>query len=353
MRTMRSARRQTRLGPEPSISIVLPNYNHSAYLPSSLSAIVTQTRPADEIIIVDDGSTDNSLDIIASFAARTPAMRVVRHVERQGVVAAVNRGIREATGDYIILASADERIMETMCERMAKARDAFPDAKLFVAHFTEWWPETGKLRCGEDGETALWFVEGPAPCRLSPEDLIAQLRRRHVRLSANAAMFERATLLKCGLLDGALKWHSDWFMIYAVAFRHGFVAIPEVLSWFRVTEESYSVRGVAATAEQERVVLNLHGKLSQPEYADIRRALMRGPSAMDPFMRQTLTVLPRHPRYWNRLVYIGAWWLREVALGRRPRRWARMLQRMGQAAGRPSGETLDAEAPSSGRRPRR
>jgi hypothetical protein len=163
-------------------------------------------------------------------------------------------------------------------------------------------------------------------------------------------MFQRETLLKCGLLDAELKWHSDWFMIYAVAFRYGFVAIPEILSWFRVTEESYSVKGVAATAEQARVVLNLHAKLDQPEFADVRQALMRAPSAMAPFMRQTLMVLPRYPRRWNRLGHIGAWWLREVALGRRPRRWARMLQHMSQYDIRASDPPQDAGAPPSGGR---
>ena len=311
----------------PTVSIVLPNYNHARELEVSLAAIAAQTRPADEVVIVDDGSTDDSLEVIAAFAARCPDLILVRHERRKGVIAAVNRGVRAASGDYVILASADERIMPDCCEAFTKAIAQFPQARLAVSKFTEWFPHTGVLRLGQDDECDLWFLRGDGTEWVSPPRFHQLLARAHIRLSVNSAMFERKLLLELGPFDPALRWHSDWFAIYAAAFRHGFCAIPRSLSWFRMTEDSYSVRGVANIADQERVIEALYANLDKHEFADLRSALMRSPSAMAPFMRVMLPMLARNPRRYREAISVGTWWLKEFAGGRRPRAWTRFLVR--------------------------
>jgi glycosyltransferase involved in cell wall biosynthesis len=306
----------------PTISIVMRNYNHASELRRSLPAIVNQSRPADEVIIVNDGSTDDSLAVIGEFASLTTTLRLVRNEVRQGVVAAVNRGLREAICDYVILAAADEQIVPDMCEQMETALIAFPHSQLVVAKFTEWFPETGITRHGQDDECDFWFVRGLQPIWVSPALLRDLLWRRHVRLSVNSAMFKRTALFEVGLFDPALEWHSDWFAIYATAFRHGFTAVPRVLSWYRVARESYSSNAGSNSKGQRRVVRNLHEKLDTAAFADVRRALMRAPSSMSPMMRATLLVLIARPSRYGRLAYIAAWWLREVVRGHRPRIWA-------------------------------
>jgi glycosyltransferase involved in cell wall biosynthesis len=327
----------------PTISIVLPNYNHARELGVSLAAIAAQTRPADEIVIVDDGSTDDSLEVIADFAARWPNLRLIKHEQRQGVVAAVNRGAREARGDYVILASADELILPDCCEAFAEAMAQFPQARLAVSKFTEWFPRTGELRLGQDSECDLWFLSGDGAEWVSPRRFHELLAKAHIRLSVNSAMFERALLLEIGPFDPALRWHSDWFAIYAAAFRHGFCAIPRTLSWFRMEEDSYSSAGAANTADQKRVIEALYAKLDMQEFADIRSALMRSPSAMVPFMRTMLPMLVKRPMRYLEAMSVGTWWLKQFLRGRRPRAWARFLNRnirppAGQAISIPPGE---------------
>jgi glycosyltransferase involved in cell wall biosynthesis len=327
----------------PTVSIVLPNYNHARELVVSLAAIAGQTRPADEIVIVDDGSTDNSLEVIAAFAARCPNLVLVKHQQRQGVIAAVNRGVREASGDYIILASADECIMPDCCETFTKAMACFPQARLAVSKFTEWFPQTGELRLGQDDECDLWFLGGDAPEWVSPPRFHELSAKAHIRLSVNSAMFERELLLQLGPFDPALRWHSDWFAIYAAAFRHGFCAIPRTLSWFRMAEDSYSVKGARNVADQEGVIEALYAKLDKHEFTDVRRALMRSPSAMVPFMRTMLPMLVKRPTRYPEAMFVGTWWLKQFLQGRRPRAWARLLNRkigppVGQAITIPPGE---------------
>src|SRR5262245_31118099 len=91
-----------------SISVVLPNYNHARFLPRSLTCLLRQTRPADEVIVIDDGSTDDSLAVIGEFARREPRVRVLRNEKNSGVVATLNRGLAEARGELVFLASSDD-----------------------------------------------------------------------------------------------------------------------------------------------------------------------------------------------------------------------------------------------------
>ena len=142
----------------PKIAIVIPNYNHADELKYSLHAILNQSRPADEIIVVDDGSTDNSIEIIEEFSRQFASIRLIRNMQRKGVIYSVNRGITCTKSEFIILASADERIMPDMCETMETAYMVYPDASLFVSKFTEWNAFSQSLSHGRRGEYDFWFT---------------------------------------------------------------------------------------------------------------------------------------------------------------------------------------------------
>ena len=86
------------------ISVIVPVYNGAAYLAETLDGVFAQTRPADEIVIVDDGSTDSSPDILRAFGSR---LSVIRQ-ENQGVAAARNVALTHASGDLICFIDQDD-----------------------------------------------------------------------------------------------------------------------------------------------------------------------------------------------------------------------------------------------------
>ncbi len=136
-------------------------------------------------------ASDNSLEVIAAFAADNPNLRLIKHEQRQGVAAAVNRGVRESRGDYVILASADERILPDCCEVFANAVAQFPQARLAVSKFTEWFQQTGEFRLGRDDECDLWFLSEDSAEWVSPLRFHELSAKAHIRLAVNSAMFER------------------------------------------------------------------------------------------------------------------------------------------------------------------
>lgn len=312
-----------------SISFVLPNYNHSRELRTSLPALLAQVRPADEILIVDDGSTDDSAAVIESFAIACRAIRLVRHQQRLGVAAAVNRGLREASGDYVILVSADEKVEPEMTAELEKAMLLFPKAELAVSFYGEWFPEQELLKTHDQTSvTGMWYVPADDPLFVGPQQLGTLLLKNNVYLHVNTAMFRRRSLLDIGGFDPALRWHSDWFAIYAIALRSGFCAVPRSLAWFRVDEASYSTRGIRDTRQQQQVMVSIIDKLRRPEFQYFRRAVLGSPVLLSPFMRSMLTALLKRPRYWTELLWICSWWLKQVVQGRRPAVWALQVQHL-------------------------
>src|ERR1043166_952802 len=101
----------------PKLSVIVPNYNHGHYLPVCLQSILDQSWPADEIIVIDDGSTDNSVEVIEGFARRHSNIRFYRNLENLGVVATINRAFSLVNGEFVFGSAADDHILPGLFEK--------------------------------------------------------------------------------------------------------------------------------------------------------------------------------------------------------------------------------------------
>jgi CDP-glycerol glycerophosphotransferase len=97
------------LRPDALLSVVVPVYQVEAYLPACLDSLLAVRYPHLEIVVVDDGSTDGSAAVAASYAARDERIRVVRQ-DNAGLGAARNTGLREATGDLVTFVDSDDTV---------------------------------------------------------------------------------------------------------------------------------------------------------------------------------------------------------------------------------------------------
>lgn len=109
--------------PAPAVSFVLPVYNVEAYLRKCLGSILSQTYPDFEVVIVDDGSTDNSLIICKQYANRDSRISV-HFQENQGQGIARNRGLDAAVGRYVCYVDPDDWVDDRMVEDLVPAMDA-------------------------------------------------------------------------------------------------------------------------------------------------------------------------------------------------------------------------------------
>jgi glycosyltransferase involved in cell wall biosynthesis len=115
------------------ITVMIGVYNGADYLGEAIDSVLAQTRPAHELIVVDDGSTDGSGDIAESYG---PPVRCIRQ-DRGGMAASRNRAIREATGDFFAFLDADDRFPPEKLERQLAVFDADPSLDVVYGHVTE------------------------------------------------------------------------------------------------------------------------------------------------------------------------------------------------------------------------
>lgn len=104
----------------PKVSVIIPIYNASEYLPLCLNSLVNQTLKDIEIICIDDGSTDNSLDILKEYAQRDSRFQIIKQ-KNQGSAAARNTALKFASGEYIGFMDSDDSINDIYFEDLYKA----------------------------------------------------------------------------------------------------------------------------------------------------------------------------------------------------------------------------------------
>lgn len=110
--------------PNPAVSIIIPNYNHAQYVGDAIDSVLNQTYTDYEVIVVDDGSRDNSREVIDAFGNKVRAI----YQQNQGLSAARNTGINAARGRYIGVLDADDMYEPDFLETLVSALESRPDA---------------------------------------------------------------------------------------------------------------------------------------------------------------------------------------------------------------------------------
>ena len=182
-----------------NISVIIPLYNKASEIELTLRSVLIQSLPPREIIIVDDGSTDRSAEIVESIGS--PLVRLIRQ-ENSGVSAARNRAMREATGEWVALLDGDD-MWGT-------------DYLATVAEMIERWPG-----CGAYG-TAFMIDDGnncvPASCceKMGVVDFFAESMTRYV-LIPSATTLRRDLALELGGFPEGMRMGEDQFLWTKIA----------------------------------------------------------------------------------------------------------------------------------------
>jgi glycosyltransferase involved in cell wall biosynthesis len=220
----------------------MPNRNHAMYLRHSIPAMLNQERPADEIIIFDDCSTDDSVAVIRDFQSRASNLRLIERERNKGVVANLNEGLALATGDYVAFPGADDLIHSDFLARTAALLDAHPAAACATG--------CAAIRDHNDRVTGyrplLWPLGDEG--YIGPDAYRRLLRRGDNHFLGAVLLYRREALVAIGGFDPLLGSMSDGIAARRLAARHGFCFTPAVLGVWRNQGGNYSM--VSATDPQ-------------------------------------------------------------------------------------------------------
>jgi putative glycosyltransferase (TIGR04372 family) len=218
----------------PSVTLVVPNFNHAQYLSESLGSIAAQTRVPDRVLVIDDASTDDSIAVIWRFIGEHPTWRLVQHSANAGVVAGQNEAIRTSDTEWIGFLGADDALHPEYLEKLITQAARFPDAGLICA-CTE--------IIGPTQARALRPVLLPASrsCYLGPHDVRKSLRQGDNYFSGVVSLYRRSALVALGGFDEQLGSFADAFLARQLALTFGVYFVAEILGYWRVHGQNYSL----------------------------------------------------------------------------------------------------------------
>lgn len=223
----------------PFISIIIPNYNTAHYLVEAIDSVYKSTLQDFEIIVVDDGSKDDSDAVVAPFQQ----LENFRYIEQEnrGLAGARNTGIREAKGEYLVFLDSDDIILPDKLFLQSEFLNANPayDAVYSASVFFK------------DGEPA-YKIETNFP-NFSGQILQQLLYGNFIHV--NAIMLKKEAVLKAGLFDEGLRELEDWDLWLRLSIAGSkFYYQHEVLSEVRLRKGSMTSNQIKMNATMVKVL---------------------------------------------------------------------------------------------------
>ena len=224
-----------------SISVVIPAYNSSRYIAGTLESVLQQTLPADEVLVVDDGSTDETASIAEQFG---PPVRVIRRPNSR-VAATRNAGIQEAVSEWIGFIDADDLWDSSKLERQMEELARHPGADVCY---------TGRRLLIQNRETTQFGEVVKVP----PANQIRESLFRQTSFLPSSVLIRKSALMAVGGFDTRCAYVEDWDLwLRLLHWGAKFVDCQEPLVHYRIHLDSMTSNSISTLEGAEDVYRRL------------------------------------------------------------------------------------------------
>jgi glycosyltransferase involved in cell wall biosynthesis len=184
--------------------VVIPCYNQARFLGEAVESVLCQTHADFEVIVVDDGSTDDTAEVASSYAAEDARVRLVRQ-ENRGLAGARNRGLAESRGEYVVFLDSDDRLLGGALEVGVRELASHPQCAFVSGHYRP---------ISADGDP----YAVPRQAGVDGDHYLALLRDNYISMPASV-MYRRWVFEEVGGFDGSVDAAADWDLYLRVARR--------------------------------------------------------------------------------------------------------------------------------------
>lgn len=230
------------------VSIILPTYNRAYCIRRAVDSVLCQTRADWELIVVDDGSSDDTEEIIAGYAAADSRVRYHRQPDNRGVSAARNEGIRQARYEYIAFQDSDDVWHADKLEKQMRVFEENPALGLVYCAMQGTRQDGSAVRI-PDLSIDRQFLRG---------NLYGLLLQGNV-IDAPAAVMRKSCVEKCGGFDESLSCLEDWELFLRIAGEYEIGYVDEALVDSDIHNEGVSSR-VGGYFEARCLMIAMHRK---------------------------------------------------------------------------------------------
>lgn len=208
----------------PLITVIMPSYNYARFISESIESVLTQSAGDLELLIIDDGSTDKSREIIADFAHKDHRVKALFHSKNEGISKTINDGFDVSSGKYIAITNADDVWAEDKIEQELGVLKN--NENLIV------WSE-GAIIDDRGNDTGKTFTQLHEATQKNKSGMIFDelLKRNFIMFSSILGL---RTILTKIRLDTKIKYMNDWLYFVDLAKDHEFYYIDKPLVKYRI-----------------------------------------------------------------------------------------------------------------------
>lgn len=230
----------------PRVSIIIPTYNCAQYIVQTIKSVFAQSYKDYELIIIDDGSTDNTRDILAPYLDRL----IYLYQANQGESVARNVGIQRARGEYIAFLDSDDWWLPGKLAKQVAAMDTHPDVVLTYGYV--FVVDNAGNRIAFRGQQQ--HGDGVQGKSLVFERLVVS----NFITNPNSVMVRRNTLMQTQLFDIEIEWGEDWQLWLQMALQGPFLFLPEELACYRMRRPGrrLEIESSAEFVQQNELILD-------------------------------------------------------------------------------------------------
>jgi len=196
------------------VSIIIPTYNCSSLLERAIKSVLAQTYENWELIIVDDGSTDGTKDLVANFRKIEPRIKYIWQNNSGAPARPRNTGIKSASGEYIAFLDHDDEWLPNKLEKQVALLENSPEIAFVSCNVIVVSPKRSEL------------ISSP---KYKGENFLKKMLEKNLILTASSVVVRREIFDKVGLFDETLKFADDWDMWVRIALKYKFDYIDEPL----------------------------------------------------------------------------------------------------------------------------
>jgi glycosyltransferase involved in cell wall biosynthesis len=230
-----------------AVSVVIPTYNNADYLADAIESVLAQTFRDIEIIVIDDGSTDQTGQVMSAYASRV----VYLHQANHGPSAARNRGITQAQGKYLAFLDADDLYLPDKMSLQVSFLEAHPEIDLVYSDGVRFKMSKGKKTTLPLSTSGDVFI-----LRSAPDQYVFHLMTRNI-FPIHAALVKRECVVKVNGFDEMLTAFEDWDLWFRIAEQYRFTFVDGEVVSYRVTPGSNSSDATRNYHEARKVFLKI------------------------------------------------------------------------------------------------
>lgn len=214
------------------VSVVVASYNHAEFLPQRMESLLGQTYPGLEILVIDDCSSDNSVEVLRAYGF-DPRVRLVVREQNGGWVTVSNQGVDMVSGEYVIFANCDDACAPDMIERLVRALRQYPSAG--IAFCRSLLVDAHDQVLGDDFtiREASFRVRCRTDTLLGGAEMSRFLLHSCVIPNLSAALIRRECFSAVGTLSQEYRANSDWDLFFRIAARYDIAYVAAPLNRFR------------------------------------------------------------------------------------------------------------------------